>query len=68
MLAGQSLPAILFGLAIAVIIQIVALLDRGQGGGGRSKDTFGNALKLWLLYIVVGIGIGLVLGVAIPVW
>lgn len=66
LVSGPSLPLALLGLAIAIVIQILASWIAAKVVVGDPKGSLGNAFKLWLLYVVLGIGVGLLLGVAIP--
>lgn len=65
--AGESLPMILLSVLISVAVQLLAYWIAAKVVVGDPKGSFGNALKVWLLYLVVGFGIGMLVGVLVPI-
>ncbi len=64
--SGESLPLALLGIAIAIVIQVLACWISAKVVVGDPKGSLGNAIKMWLLYFLVGIGFVMLLGIAIP--
>lgn len=66
LVAGESILVALLGLAIGVVIQVLAYWIAAKVVVGDPKGSFANAFKLWLLYLVTGFGIVMLLGIVIP--
>jgi hypothetical protein len=66
LISGESLIVAILGIAIGVVVQVLSYWIAAKVVVGDPKGTLGNAFKLWVLYLVLGLGFVMLLGIVIP--